>query len=537
MSHDVSGSALPGGGPRESVALDGHGLTLGEVFRCANNPGAFTYLLDDRTRVRMDRSVSALERLIATGSTVYGVTTGIGDSGDRRIATEKSEALQRNLVRLLRVGAGSCAPPEVVRATMLIRANSAARGYSAIRPGVVRTLLRLLEEDVLPDIPERGSVGASGDLAPLSYLAAALIGEGTVRHAGRETTAANAMRELGLPQARLRAKEALALVNGTSFMAAYAAVAHAEATELALVAELCTALATEVRRGPVEQFAAAAHAHKPHPGQRASARRVERLLAGSGLATGAGAESERHIQDPYSIRCAPHAIGVLRDTLSWTGDWLTIEINSCTDNPLIDPDTGTAHNSGHFYGGHVAHAAHAICSAAASVADLLDRQLQLVVDHKYSHGLPPNLVSPTDPAERGLHHGFKGAQVAASAFTAEALHLTMPAGSFSRSTESHNQDKVSMGTIAARHARAAVHLAIEVAAVHLLALAQAADLRGADSLAPGTRAVHDVVRLHIPFSDHDRPLDADIARAADLIRAGGMGGDVSPDRRSQGSGW
>jgi len=330
----------------------------------------------------------------------------------------------------------------------------------------------------------------------------------------------------------LQAKEGLALVNGTSFSTAYLALAYWQAQELIQVAELCTALATEVRRGPYEPFAPFAHLQRPHPGQIRSAESIYRWLAGSrltisdaDLAKGADAardgyaELDRHLQDPYSIRCAPHVIGVLRDTLSWVGEWLTTEINASTDNPLVDSATGTLYNSGNFYGGHVAHAAQALSAAVAGVADLLDRQLQLIVDSRYSQGLPANLIAPR-PGEAGLHHGFKGAQIAASALTAEALHLTTPVSSFSRSTESHNQDKVSMSTIAARHCRTVVELVIEVAAIHLLALAQAADLRGANLLAPRTQRVYRTVREHIPFVSADRPLDRDIQQLADLISSG-----------------
>lgn len=510
-----------------TLALDGHSLTLDHVSSAATRPGPVVCALTDEARVRMAASVRVKNDLIASGAALYGVTTGFGDSSDRQISAAKAEALQRNLLRFLRAGVGSYAPDDVVRATLLIRANCAARGSSAIREEPVTLLLELLRADLLPLIPERGSVGASGDLAPLSYVAAVLTGEGNVRCQGRELPAAEALRARGLHPVHLRAKEGLALVNGTSFMTAYATLAHAEARELAWIAELCTAWATEVRRGPAEQFDAFPHTHKPHRGQAASAAHIHRLLTGSRLTavppsaetseTGY-AELDRNIQDPYSLRCAPHVIGVLRDTLEWTGHWLTTEINSSNDNPLFDAATGRVHNSGNFYGGHVAQAAQALTSAAASVADLLDRQLQLLLDDSYSRGLPANLVAPVASAEAGVHHGFKGTQLTASALTAEALHLTMPVSSFSRSTESHNQDKVSMGTIAARHARTSIGLATEVAAITLLALAQAADLRGPHLLAPATRAAHTTMRQSIAFLDQDRPLDTDIHRATALIR-------------------
>jgi phenylalanine ammonia-lyase len=518
-----------------TIELDGHGLSLAAVRRVATQPGKQRVTLSAAAAEQMVASQEAKDRIVASGIPIYGVTTGFGDSSGRQVSADKADALQRNLLRFLRVGTGAIAPDEVIRATMLIRANSAARGNSGIRLEPVALILSLLEKDLLPAIPERGSVGASGDLAPLSYLAAALTGEGTLSFQGRALDAREAIQVNGLAPVTLQSKEGLALVNGTSFMAGYATLAVAEAAELAWAAELCTALSTEVRRSSRDQFTAFPHEHKPHPGQVMSASSVHRMLSDSPAVVddtelvGPGSsdelrylELERRIQDPYSIRCAPHVVGVLRDTLTWAEDWLTTEINSSNDNPLFESGTDTVHYSGNFYGGHVAHAAQAVSSAVAGIADLLDRQLALLVDEKFSIGLTPNLVVPTGPddPEAGLHHGFKGAQIAASALTAEALHLTMPMSSFSRSTEAHNQDKVSMGTIAARHAHAVVHLTSQVTAIHLLALCQAADLTGIEELGSATRAAHTHVRGHSAFLSADRPLDTEIESVAAILRSG-----------------
>ncbi|MCU1681454.1 MAG: aromatic amino acid lyase [Amycolatopsis sp.] len=517
------------------IALDGYGLTLEDVRNVATQPGKVGLSISPASVIRMVASQESKDRIVESGIPIYGVTTGFGDSSGRQISPDKAIALQRNLLRFLRVGQGPIAPDEVIRATMLIRANSAARGNSGISQEPIQLILTLLENDLLPSIPERGSVGASGDLAPLSYLAAALTGEGTLRHQGQELPAASAIRSTGLKPVSLVAKEGLALVNGTSFMAGYATLALAEATELAWAAELCTALATEIRRSSRDQFHAFPHEHKPHPGQVASAANIYQMLSDSpsvvsdtdlvGPGSGEGREYielERKIQDPYSIRCAPHVVGVLRDTVAWADPWLSNEINSSNDNPLFDADTDTVHYSGNFYGGHVAQATQAISSAVASLADLLDRQLALMVDEKFSLGLTPNLIAPTEPEdfEAGLHHGFKGAQIAASALTAEALHLTMPMSSFSRSTEAHNQDKVSMGTIAARHSYTVVQLASQVTAIHLLALCQAADLTGTDKLGSTTRTAQAYIRKHVAFLAEDRPMDSEIDAIATLLRSG-----------------
>jgi phenylalanine ammonia-lyase len=517
----------------ELVSLDGHNLTISQINRVAARAGSCDVALERAARERMNASVEAKRKLIASGKAIYGVTTGFGDSSGRQIPPAHAAALQRNLLRFLRVGTGPDTPDEIVRATMIIRANCAVRGHSGIRPEPIELLLELIRHDILPVIPERGSVGASGDLAPLSYVAATLLGEGRVRYREDVLPADKALRRCGLRSMRLESKEGLALVNGTSFMAAWAVLAFTKAQELTWAAELCTAVATEVRLGAREEFAAFPHVHKPHPGQMTSASHIYGLLHGSRLATSTYSsaqdqdidgyvELERRIQAPYSIRCAPHVIGVLRDTLAWAEEWLLIEVNSSNDNPLFDASNTEVYNSGNFYGGHVAQAAQALAMAAASVADLLDRQLQLIVDDKYSEGLPHDLIMPdgAGPGEGGNHHGFKGAQIAASALTAEALHLTMPASSFSRSTESHNQDKVSMGSISSRHCKSIVDMAIEVAAIHMIALAQAVDLRDKRSLSPATRRWHDLVRQKVDLVDRDRPLDTDIQTIADIIKSG-----------------
>ncbi|MFE0188102.1 histidine ammonia-lyase [Streptomyces sp. NPDC058989] len=524
-----------------TVGLDGCSLALGDVVRVARSARPFRVQLSEQAEVGMTHSVATRTHLIESSTPVYGVTTGFGDSGDRQISSGSTAQLQRNLLRFLQVGTGLIAPGEVVRATMLIRANCLARGCSGIRTEPVRLLLALIEHDVLPVIPERGSVGASGDLAPLAHLSAVLTGEGEVVHKGVQQSAAAALEACGLRPVELEAKEGLALVNGTSFMAAFAVLAAADSSRLVFAAELCTALLVEVRNGRPEEFAAFPHEHKPHPGQMGSAAAIRALLGDGGpepngraaaLPTqrdGVGLRKlEQHLQEPYSVRCAPHVVGVLRDTLTWVEQWLKVEINSANDNPLFDTATQSVYNSGNFYGGHVAHAMDSLKLAVASTADLLDRQLQLIVDEKYNRGLPPNLVSPRawNDEEAGMHHGFKGMQIAASALTAEALHLTTPASAFSRSTEAHNQDKVSMGTIAARHARQAVELALSISAIHLIALCQAADLRGG-ALSPPLRSAYEFVRRHVAFADVDRPLHREIDTVAGLIRSGLLEATVS----------
>ncbi len=531
-------AAPPRAPDRLVIELGSDTLTWPDVALAAKGAAELSAEIPADVASRIERSVALKHELLKAQQPIYGVTTGFGDSNVRHISPDKAAALQDNLIKYHLVGSGPVSADEVVRATMLVRANCLARGYSGVRPIVIQRLLDCLSSDMLPLIPERGSVGASGDLVPLCYLAWMLTGRGEVRFRGEIRPAGEALRECGLEPLTLEAKEALGLINGTSFMAAFAVLALDEATEIAFAADLCTALSSEVLLGNRGHFDALIHEQKPHPGQVRSAATVRELLAGSQLSRDhtqillANLELgdktyqrlEHPIQDRYSVRCAPHVVGVLRDTLEWAGRWIDIEISSTNDNPLFDPDSRAVYNGGNFYGGHVGQAMEALKIAVASVGDLLDRQLGLVVDEKFNNGLTPNLIRriEDDDYDAGLHHGFKGAQIACSALAAEALKLSSPATVFSRSTEAHNQDKVSMGTIAARDARTIAEIVTDIAAIHLSALCQAADLRGADRLGSGTRAAFELVRERVPVLDSDRRMDGDLASVRGLIRSGAL---------------
>lgn len=518
-----------------SVELDGNSMTLADVGSVSLYGDSAA--LSDVSVKAMTASHRLKEELLAQGQAIYGVSTGFGDSVIRQIAPVKAAELQRNLVRYHVNGTGPDSPTEVVRATLLIRANCLAKGGSGIRPEVVERLLWHLNHDVLPRVPERGSVGASGDLVPLCHVASILLGEGeVVRRGGAVEQTADVLAELTMDPITLVAKEGLALINGTSFSSAFASVATLRAVEVARLAELCTAMTSEAVLGNRGHFAPFVHRMKPHHGQVGSAAMIAELLAGSGHALdhsqvvrmtgGLGGQEyarlDRSIQDRYSIRCAPHVIGVLRDTLDWVTGWVETEINSANDNPLFDVDTRDVYSGGNFYGGHIAQAMDSLKVATANIADLLDRQLEHVVDEKFNNGLTPNLIPhfATDEWRAGLHHGFKGMQIACSAITAEALSQSTPASIFSRSTEAHNQDKVSMSAIAARDALRVVGLTEEVLAIHLLTLCQALDLRGVAQSSSTIRAVHTLVREHAPFVDGDRAMHRDIVAVLGLIRSG-----------------
>jgi histidine ammonia-lyase len=487
-------------------------LTIEDILRLARGEARAVVDPSPDVRGRLRRGVAALDARLARGETIYGVTTGFGDSCETLVDRELALELARNLVRFHGCGTGRILDEEASAAIVAVRLATLARGHSAVREVLVERLCDLLARRVLPVIPEEGSVGASGDLTPLSYLAALVMGDREARYGGEIVAAAGALERAGLAPLALRPKESLALMNGTSAMTALACLAYDRARRLARAAASITALASDVLRGEAAHFDARIFEAKPHPGQALCAAWIREHLE----YTPAQGRTASRVQDRYSIRCAPHVIGVLLDALPPMRRTLEIEINGANDNPLVDPDTGDVLHGGNFYGGHVAFAMDGVKTAVANVADLLDRQLALLCHPGTNNGLPANLVACTT-SDRVAHHGFKAMQISASALTAEALKSTMPASVFSRSTECHNQDKVSMGTIAARDALRVLELTERVAAIVLLATCQAADIRGADTCRARSRAIHSAVRARVPVNAADRRMDGDIAAAVDVV--------------------
>jgi histidine ammonia-lyase len=467
-------------------------------------------------RRQLERGVAAVERAVASGRAIYGVSTGVGASVGNQIPDHLHELLPRNLVAFHGCGTGRILGDTEAAAVVAARLASLARGYSGVRVSVLERLCDSLNLRLLPQIPEEGSVGASGDLTPLSYLAAGLLGERELRLRGELLPAAEALARVGLEPLALRARESLALMNGTSLMAGLACVGFTRALRLARWASALTAIGSDTMRGNPAHFDARIFAAKPHPGSQRCAAWIRADLV---RASGAPAGPPARLQDRYSLRCAPHVIGVLLDALEFARTLIEIELNGVSDNPLVDPDSGDVLHGGNFYGGHLCFALDGLKAAVASVADLLDRQLCLLCDPATSAGLPANLVAVPEPA-RVAHHGFKAMQITASALTAEALKLTMPASAFSRSTESHNQDKVSMGSIAARDCLRVLELSETVAAVHTLALCQAVDLRKGDADGVRSRSLRDAVRKAVPMNLGDRRQDGDIAQVLALHAAG-----------------
>lgn len=499
------------------IRFDGKRLRIEDVAALARRERPAQLSNAPEFRQRIARGAEFLDRLLAEDGVIYGVTTGYGDSCTVSIPPALVAQLPQQLYRFHGCGLGRILAKEETRAVIVTRLTSLAQGMSGVSFGLLEALERLLVHDILPLIPAEGSVGASGDLTPLSYLAAVLCGEREVLYQDAVRPASEVFLELGIAPLRLRPKEGLAIMNGTAVMTALAVLAWQRASYLCQMATRLTAFNVLASAGNTHHFDAALFAVKPHLGQQQVAERI-RL----DLACDAPPRNEQRLQDRYSLRCAPHVIGVLADALPFFRTLIENELNSANDNPIIDAENERVLHGGHFYGGHIAFAMDALKIAVANVADLLDRQLALLVDTKFNHGLPANLSGATGP-RAAINHGLKALQISVSAWTAEALKLTMPASVFSRSTECHNQDKVSMGTIAARDCQRVLELSEQVLAALLIAARQGIALRQRLdpnlSLTPALSSMQRELEAQIPLIEEDRALDQELHALIAGLRA------------------
>ena len=459
---------------------------------------------------KIDRGVAFLERLLKEEGVIYGVTTGYGGSCTVAIPPNLVDELPLHLTRFHGCGLGEILSHEQARAVLATRLCSLSQGVSGVTHDLLNQIVTLINQDISPRIPQEGSVGASGDLTPLSYLAAALIGERDVIYKGEIRPTSDVYKELGISPIKLKPKEGLALMNGTSVMTALACIAYKRAEYLAQLSTKITAMVSVGMHGNDFHFDEALFAVKPHPGQQ----QVAAWLRDDLQADRPPRNSDR-LQDRYSLRCAPHVIGVVQDSLPWLRQMIENELNSANDNPIIDGDNERVLHGGHFYGGHIAMAMDTLKTAVANLADLLDRQMAQLMDYKFNNGLPFNLTG-AEGERKPINHGFKAVQIGVSAWTAEALKHTMPASVFSRSTECHNQDKVSMGTIAARDCLRVLELTEQVAAASLLAGTQALELRKRHNeldehhMSENLKYIRDEVLKEFEFIVEDRPIEGDL---------------------------
>ena len=425
-----------------AVSLTGDDLTLQDVWTVAVEGGRAELAERGRDRLRAARELVERAAAESSGEHTYGINTGFGRFVSKTIPPELAEELQLRLLRSHACGVGSPYPPEVVRAAMLLRANTLAKGYSGARPETVELLLECLNRDVTPVVPSRGSVGASGDLAPLAHLALPLVGEGTAVFEGEKLPGAQALERAGLEPVRLRAKEGLSLINGTQFMAGIGALALVRARRLAATADIACALSLEALQGSRASFLPEIHALRPLPGQRASAANVLRLLDGSAIL-----EAHRwcdKVQDAYSLRCAPQVHGASRDLLAYAEMTVGVELNAATDNPLVFVEQGELVSNGNFHGQPLAFALDGAAMALAEFASISERRVERLTNPSLSDGLPAFLTH-----DGGLNSGFMIPQYVAAALVSENKVLCHPASVDSIPTSAGQEDHVSMGNASA----------------------------------------------------------------------------------------
>jgi histidine ammonia-lyase len=490
------------------IRVDGQSLTLDEFRQVVHREHSCE--LDATARERIVTANRVIVDTLARGEAIYGVNTGFGDLAKIRIPGDQLRTLQERLLVSHAAGVGEPLADEAVRGMLLLRANTLARGHSGVRPELVELLLALLEADLLPVVPAKGSVGASGDLAPLSHLALPLIGRGQVRLKGEVLPAAKALASCGLQPLELGPKEGLALINGTQAMTSLLALAVLAARDLVRTADLLGALSTDAVRGTDEPFDRRLHELRPHPGQMASAANLWQLLQGSEIRE-SHREGDSRVQDPYSIRCMPQVHGAARDLLADIEGKLAIEMNAVTDNPLVLADDGEILSGGNFHGEPMALAADILALGLAELGSISERRVDKLTDSVFS-GLSAFLTE--DP---GLNSGFMMAQVTAAALASENKGLTHPASVDSIPTSAEKEDHVSMGMGAALKLQQVVVNTRQILGIELLSAAQGLDLlRPLKSSAP-LEALHAAIRQQVPKWEEDREMAPDLATAARFL--------------------
>jgi histidine ammonia-lyase len=464
--------------------------------------------VDPQCLPEMQACVAAVERIVASGDAAYGINTGFGKLAHTRIPRDELAQLQRNLVLSHAAGTGPPLSDETVRLVLALKIASLARGRSGVRPETVEALVRLFNQRIYPCIPSKGSVGASGDLAPLAHLACALIGVGEVRAGGKIVPAASLITSIALAP-----KEGLALLNGTQVSTALALIGMFAIEDVFAAALVAGALSVDAAMGSDTPFDPRIHALRGHPGQIDMARRYRELLAGSGIRA-SHLRGDDRVQDPYSLRCQPQVMGACLDVIRHANDVLRIEANGVSDNPLVFPDTGEVLSGGNFHGEPVALAADALAIAAAEIGALSERRIALLIDAGISR-LPPFLVE-----HGGLNSGFMVAQVTAAALASENKSLAHPASVDSLPTSANQEDHVSMATYAARRLSDLADNCAGIVAIELLAAAQGVDFRRPLETSPALREVLAEIRAVAPFYDRDRHFAPDIEAVKALITRG-----------------
>jgi histidine ammonia-lyase len=505
-----------------TIVLDGQSLTIEDVVAVAHGAGVG---LAPNARTRMQRTRAIVDAIVARGDVVYGVTTGFGKLSEVAIPSDRLAQLQVNLVRSHSAGLGARLPASEVRAMMVLRANVLAKGHSGCRPEIVDLLIGMLNSGLEPVVPEQGSVGASGDLAPLAHLACTLIGEGELRRAGRTGPALAMLADAGLTAVVLGPKEGLALINGTQAHTAIAALSVAEAGRLWRVAHVAGAMSLEALLGTPDPFDLRIQQVRGQRGQEESAELLRLLLADSQIRESHRSGDPR-VQDAYSLRCMPQVHGPVRDAIRFATDLIARELNAATDNPLVFDD-GTLLNGGNFHGQAVALALDVLAIAMTNLATMSERRIDRLVHPDFNQGLPPFLAR-----DAGLNLGFMMVQVTAAALASECKLLAHPASVDSIPTDGNKEDVVPMAMGAALKLRRVVHNVRHVLAIELLCAAQGVDYRAPLRPGRGVERAHRTLRSLVPRLDADRAPSQDIELVAAALADGRFDENVDDPRRS-----
>jgi len=500
------------------VQIDGENLTIKDVVKVARENAKVA--IPEKVKSRVKRCRSFLEELVKKKEVIYGVNTAFGALSNITIPPEDTKTLQLNLIRSHSTGVGEPLSTDVVRALMLLRANTLAKGYSGIRLKTLETLVEMLNKGVHPIIPSKGSVGASGDLAPLSHMVLVLIGEGKAEYKGEVMNGKEAMEKAGIKPIQLDFKEGVALNNGTQLITAIAALTVHDAENLIKTAEAAAALSLEALLGVTDAFEEKIHKLRPHTGQAITAKNIREMVAGSKLVQ-TGKEAMKKTgrpHDPYSLRCTPQVLGAARDAIAYARKVVETEINSATDNPLVFPEDGVCLSGGNFHGQPLSIAMDLLGIALAIVGNISERRIARLLDEKLNNGLPAFLIPPQ--AKAGLNSGLMTTQYTAAALTSENKVLAHPACVDSIPTSANFEDFVSMGTTAAQKAAKILQNTQYIIAIELLCAAQAIDLRGPEKLGKGTKTIYKKVRSITPIIKEDTVISHHIENIKKAITKG-----------------
>jgi len=491
------------------IYIDGNSLTLEEFAHVARD--RYQVELKREAIENINKSRELVDKFIEEGRIIYGITTGFGRFSDVVITGDETITLQKKLIMSHACGVGEPLKEEIVRGIMLLRINALAKGYSGIRLSTLETLIEMLNKGVHPIIPEKGSLGASGDLAPLAHMVLPIIGEGEAIYKGERLSGKEAMEKAGITPVRLTSKEGLAFINGTQVMTAIGALALYDGINLSKMADIAAAMTMEALNGIIDAFDEKVQRVRPHKGQINTGKNITSILKDSNMITRQG---ELRVQDPYSLRCVPQVHGATKDCLSYVREKVEIEMNSATDNPLIFIKEGEVISGGNFHGQPMAISFDFLGIGLSELANLSERRLERLVNPTLNYGLPGFLIE-----KGGLNSGFMIVQYAAASLVSENKVLAHPASVDSIPSSANQEDHVSMGTIAARKAMEILDNARKVVSMEILAACQGIDLRGNRGLGKGTQIAYNVIREKIPTLKEDKIMYKDLNTCEDIVKS------------------